>query len=145
MSETLVIHAEMAELGRVGEWAEAFAKRVDLPQKTLFALQLCFEEAVSNIINYGFADLEDRAGLNKDICLTLNREIDAITATIEDHAIAFDPLEMAAPVAATTISDAPVGGLGIHLIKQFAQHLAYERHDSMNRLTLRFDLTKADD
>ncbi len=145
MPETLVVQAEMAELAHVGEWADAVVERLDLPPSMSFAIHLCFEEAVSNIVRHGFVGLQGEARLNKDVRLALKCENGAVTATIEDHGIAFDPLEVAAPAAATTISEAAIGGLGIHLIRQFAQHLAYERQDSMNRLTLRFDLAKSDD
>ncbi len=145
MPETLVLQAEMAELGQVGHWVDGVVERLDLPQSMSFAIQLCFEEAVSNIVRHGFVGLEGEAGLNKDVRLALKCENGAVTATIEDHGVAFNPLAVAAPAAATTISEAVIGGLGIHLIRQFAQHLAYERQDGMNRLTLRFDLAKADE
>lgn len=145
MPKTLVVQAETAELARLGEWVDAVAERLDLPPSMSFAIQLCFEEAVSNIVRHGFVGLQGEAGLNKDVRLAVKRENDAVTATIEDHGVAFDPLGVAGPIAAATISEAAIGGLGIHLIRQFAQHLAYERQDRMNRLTLRFDLARADD
>lgn len=144
MPETLVVRAEMNELARVGDWANQVAERLDLPQSILFALQLCFEEAVSNIVRHGFQDGEDVASPNKDVRLVIVREADAVIATIEDHGVAFDPREVAAPVAPTSIEEASIGGLGIHLMRHFAQGLAYERMDGTNRLTLRFDLVKPD-
>lgn len=145
MPETLVVRAEMAKLAHVGDGVDAVVERLDLPQTMSFATHLCLEEAVSNIVRHGFGDLQGEAGLKKDLRLALKCENDAVTATIEDHGVAFDPLGVAAPIAATTIGEAAIGGLGIHLIRQFAQHLAYERQDGTNRLTLRFDLAKADD
>jgi anti-sigma regulatory factor (Ser/Thr protein kinase) len=145
MLETLVIHAEMAELAHVGAWVDGVAKRLNLPQGMSFAIQLCLEEAIANTVRHGFVGLESGAEPNKDVHLALNYENNAITATIEDHGVAFDPLGVAAPIATTTLAEAAVGGLGVHLIRQFAQHLAYERQGNINRLTLRFDLTRADD
>jgi len=143
MPETLVVQAEMAELARVGDWAEALAERLELPQSTSFAIHLCFEEAVSNIIRHGFVGCQGEAVLNKDVRLAVERGDDAVTVTIEDHGVGFNPLGVAIPAAPTTISEAAIGGLGVHLMRQFAQYLAYERQDGMNRLTLRFDLARA--
>lgn len=144
MADTLVVRAEIAELARVSDWTNAVATRLALPQSILFAIHLCFEEAVSNIVRYGFRDRQDLAGLNKDVCLALVREADTVIVTIEDHGAAFDPREVAAPTAPTTIDEVAIGGLGIHLMRQFAQDLAYQRLNGVNRLTLRFDLAKHD-
>ncbi len=142
MPETLVVQAEMAELARVSEWTDDVAERLALPASILFALHLCFEEAISNIVRYGFQDRQDTAGLNKDVRLALVREADAVTVTIEDHGVAFDPGQVAPPTAPTTINEAVIGGQGIHLMRQFAQDIAYQRQDGINRLILRFDLAK---
>jgi serine/threonine-protein kinase RsbW len=142
MPETLVVQAELAELERVRVWADALAQRLDLPQSASFAIHLCFEEAVSNIARHGFIGERGETGTNRDVHLALERDSDTVTMTIEDRGVAFDPLSVPAPSAPTTISDAAVGGLGISLMRHFAQHLAYEREDGTNRLTLRFDLTK---
>jgi len=76
MPEMLVVRAEMAELGRVGNWTNEVAERLDLPRSTLFAIQLCCEEAVSNVVRHGFQGRQDAAGLNKDVRLALAREVD---------------------------------------------------------------------
>lgn len=145
MPETLVVQAEMAELARVGAWTDAVAERMELPPSVLFAIHLCFEEAVSNIVRYGFQDSRHATGHDRNVNLALAREADAVTVTIEDHGVAFDPREVASPAPATTLEEAVVGGLGIHLMRQFAQDVAYQRLDGINRLTLRFDLKKPGD
>ena len=42
------------------------------------------------------------------------------------------------PVPATSLEEAKVGDLGIHLMRSFANGMDYERRDGRNRLTLRF-------
>ena len=138
MAETLIVEAEISELSRASEWAAAFGQRHALPQSTLFAIQLCIEEALSNIVQYGFADCHDVDPRNKGIHLSLKRQDNAITATIEDRGVAFDPLGVSAPAQPTAIGDVPLGGRGIHLIREFAQKLEYERLNGVNRLMLSF-------
>jgi anti-sigma regulatory factor (Ser/Thr protein kinase) len=142
MAEILIIQAEMEELARVGNWVDGLVDRWGLPQSTSFAIQLCFEEAVSNVILHNFHGHEIETCPSKNVRLAVECESDAIIVTIEDHGIAFDPLDVPAPAAPTSIDDAAIGGLGIHLMRQFAQHIAYERRGGANRLTLRFDLAK---
>jgi len=67
-----------------------------------------------------------------------------VTITIEDHGAAFDPREVPPPPVPSRIDEAVIGGLGVHLMRHFAQDLAYQRLDGVNRLILRFDLAKAD-
>jgi anti-sigma regulatory factor (Ser/Thr protein kinase) len=90
--EALVVQAETSELTRVYDWAETLGRRFDVPQSTLFAIQLCFEEALSNIARFGFADVENEVPRNTDVRLTVEPRGDQIVATIEDHGDAFDPL-----------------------------------------------------
>ena len=40
--------------------------------------------------------------------------------------------------APTSLQEARVGDLGIHLMRSFADGMHYERRDGRNRLTLRF-------
>lgn len=142
-AETLVVRAEITEMARVANWSDAFAARMHMPQSILFAIQLCLEEAVSNVVRYGFADGPGGTGVNQDVTLTLERQGGAVILTVNDFGLAFDPLETAIPVKSSTIEEAAIGGNGILLMRQFAQHLHYERRDGMNRLTLRFDLPEA--
>jgi serine/threonine-protein kinase RsbW len=138
MPETLVVQAELGELSRVWDWADALGETLGVSRSTLFAIHLCFEEALSNIVQYAFASGLDADGRNMAVRLTLKRVDDAIIVTIDDHGVAFDPLGVAAPAVPATISEAPIGGRGIHLMRQFTRHLAYERQDGMNHLILHF-------
>nr|WP_294509269.1 ATP-binding protein [uncultured Rhodopila sp.] len=133
--ESLIVQAEITELGRVAAWAESLNETLQLPPSTAFAVQLCFEEAVSNVMRHGFVGAP---GAGKDILLALERRGDTVIAAICDRGVAFDPLAMAPPAPAASIEDAVVGGQGIHLMRTFAQRMDYERRDGMNRLTLRF-------
>ncbi len=138
--ETLVVRAEMAELARVADWAEGLAAEMALPPATAFAIQLCLEEAVTNVVRHGFANRQP--GRSDDIRLTLERREDAVVVEVRDSGLAFDPRLVPAPVHAATVDEAVVGGQGVHLMRKFSQHMGYERRDGMNRLTFRFDLPR---
>lgn len=138
--ETLVVQARLSELERVGAWTDELGRRLGLLPGASFAIQLCLEEAISNTIRHGLAG---RVAGEEDIHLMVDRRDGHVLVTIEDSGIPFDPREAAPPATPAGLDDAMIGGQGIHLMKQFAQRMEYERRDGMNRLTLRFDLTAA--
>jgi anti-sigma regulatory factor (Ser/Thr protein kinase) len=95
-------------------------------------VELVFEEVVTNIIRHGYADGRDHV-----IEVSLTRAGDAIVVTFEDDGRPFDPLQQPSPPVPRTIEVAPVGGLGIHLVRAAAADLRYERTpDARNRLTV---------
>ena len=93
-AETLSVPVAMAELARVYAWADAAADRFGLPPRVRLALQLCCEEAVSNVIRHGYAA---PPGAAARIDLTLACTDSAVLLTVEDHGVAFDPTRHAAP------------------------------------------------
>jgi len=60
---------------------------------------------------------------------------------IEDPCEPFNPLEAAQPVVPSNLAEAKIGGLGIDLMKKFAQRIRYERKDYKNRMSFIFDLS----
>lgn len=136
-SETLTLHADLAELAQVNAWLATAAARLALPEATIFALDLCLEEAVSNIIRYSLADAPPE---QQAVRLTMSREATLLRLVIEDHGPEFDPLQAPDPQLPTRLEDAAIGGLGIHLMRRFTQSMHYQRHDGINRLSLDFPL-----
>jgi anti-sigma regulatory factor (Ser/Thr protein kinase) len=128
----LVLRNDVAELQRLAGWIEGFARQ-GMSTDVSFAVQLCLEEAVANIIMYGAAR-DDRL----EIAVELERNGGTLVARIEDNGRQFDPTRAPLPAVATSLEQAKVGDLGIHLMRSFASGMNYERRDGRNRLTLRF-------
>jgi anti-sigma regulatory factor (Ser/Thr protein kinase) len=128
----LVLRNDVAELQRLAGWIEGLARQ-GMSTDVSFAVQLCLEEAVANIIMYGAAR-DDRL----EIAVELERNGGTLVARIEDNGRQFDPTRAPPPAVAASLEQAKVGDLGIHLIRSFASGMDYERRDGRNRLTLRF-------
>ena len=128
----LVLHNDLAELARLAGWIEGFAQQ-GVSSDVSFAVQLCLEEAVANVIMYGAAK-DDRL----EIAVELERNGAALVARIEDNGRQFDPTLAPPPTMPTSLAEATVGDLGIHLMRSFANGMHYERRDGRNRLTLQF-------
>jgi len=128
----LVLRNDVAELQRLAGWLERLAHQ-GMSTDVSFAVQLCLEEAVANIIMYGAA-----RGDRLEIAVELERNGGTLVARIEDNGRQFDPTRAPPPAVATSLEQAKVGDLGIHLMRSFASGMDYERRDGRNRLTLRF-------
>lgn len=114
-------------------WAEGFARHAKLSAGATFGLQLCLEEAVSNIIRHGVAPAE-----RPEILVMLAETEDQIAAQIEDEGQPFDPRQFNREKRAPSVEEG-VGGFGIPLMLRFAATIRYERNGKRNRLTLTFD------
>ncbi len=128
----LELRSDLAELKRLAGWIKAQAQQ-ELSADTSFAIQLCLEEAVANIIMHGGVD-----GDRVEIAIELERDGGTLVARIEDSGREFDPTQFPPPSVAKSLEEAKVGDLGIHLMHSFASDMHYERRDGRNRLTLRF-------
>jgi serine/threonine-protein kinase RsbW len=128
----LVLRKDVAELERLAGWIEGFTRQSASPD-VIFAVQLCLEEAVANIIMYGA--LKDDP---LEIAVELERNDGILVARIEDNGRQFDPTRAPPPAPARSLEEAKVGDVGIHLMRSFASDMDYERRNGRNRLTLRF-------
>jgi anti-sigma regulatory factor (Ser/Thr protein kinase) len=115
------------------DWILAVCKEFGLSNRSAFALQLCLDEAVANIIEHGEGNARAR-----EIVVSVVSHSAEIVLIVEDDGGPFDSTKVAAPQRRESLDDARVGGLGIHLIRQFASSVEYQRKDGRNRLRLSF-------
>ena len=82
----LELRSDLAELKRLAGWIKAQTQQ-GLSADTSFAIQLCLEEAVTNIIMHGGGAKDDRLR----IAIELERDGGTLVARIEDTGWEFDP------------------------------------------------------
>jgi len=143
MADQLAVRGTLGDLEQIGTWVDDFAQRWSLPAPTAFAIQLCCEEVFSNIVRHGLKDIAVTGSDEDGVKLYLDHGSRSVILRIDDQAEAFDPLAVDSPLHPQSVAEASVGGLGIHLVRKFAQDVQYERSDHTNRLTMRFDLPNA--
>ena len=122
----------MQGLARLGAWVDEVAAALCLPSAREYALRLCLEEAVANVVMHGRPVPGEPEDL---VTVRLRPTLDALCLTIEDRCAPFDPLCQPAPRKPPGLRDGP-GGWGIHLMRQFARGMTYQRADGVNRLNL---------
>ena len=133
----MVLHSDLAELKRLAAWIEGWARR-GVSSDVSFAVQLCLEEAVANVIMYGGV-----SDARLKIVIEIERNGTTLVARVVDNGRQFDPTQAPPPSMPTSLVEAKIGDLGIHLMRSFASGMHYERRDGCNRLTLRFKESRA--
>jgi anti-sigma regulatory factor (Ser/Thr protein kinase) len=128
----LMLSNELIELDRLAPWMQGLDELGMSPHMS-FAVQVCLEEVVANVIMYGATK-----GERLQITLELERSDAMLLARISDDGRKFDPTQAPSPTVAASLKEAKVGNLGIHLARSFANGIDYERRTGRNHLTLRF-------
>ena len=123
------------ELDAFMEALEGFRNEHDLDYKIYFDLKICLEEVIVNVFKHGQGD--GKKAIEIDVSLS-NKDKDTITATIEDNATPFNIVEMESGVDfQAELEERPIGGVGIHLVKNLTDGLAYEQlQNGNNKVTL---------
>jgi anti-sigma regulatory factor (Ser/Thr protein kinase) len=92
---------------------------------------LAFDELVTNCIKYGYDDAHDHT-----IVFVLSFDDHNLNIDVIDDGRPFNPLSAPEPDLSLQLDDRAIGGLGIHLLRKMADHMAYERRDGANRLRI---------
>lgn len=128
----LALYSGPAAAGEASVWVRALTAQHAISQEWAEGLDLCVVELLGNIADYAYV------GGPGEIRLTLEIDEKHVALIIEDDGPAFDPLQKESPVAPTSLDTASIGGLGIHLVRQFAHACHYERRNHSNRLEVYF-------
>ena len=150
---TMVMRSDPGEVAKLTRWIIEACAAAHIPEKMSFAVQLCLDEAVANILQHPVQDAAQNAAQHpaqhaaqhaagtaraSTISASLERGDAGVWLDIEDDGEAFDPTAAAPRAPAPTLELLPVGGLGIHLMRQYSSRMEYSRSGGRNRLRLTF-------
>ena len=127
----------VTELQDLSHLVEEFGDARGLPEPTVFVINLALDELITNCVMHGFTGVGD-----PHIDISLRVESNHLSLTVKDNGAPFDPTADTNPDLASALEDRPVGGLGLHLVKSFANRIHYEYVDGQNCLTLEHDLQR---
>lgn len=132
--ERLTLRSQIEELALVPPWIERLGADYGLSDETQFAMDLCLEEVLSNIIRHGYAGKP-----NRSITVRFSSAPDKSSVlVVDDEAPLFNPLTAEEIPIEEAVSGTRVGGLGIRLLRSFASQLNYEATPGGNRLRMGF-------
>ena len=122
---------ELHDLESLMNAATNFLEDHEVDAQTVYRVNLALEEMITNIIKYGYDDYDPHG-----IDVSVEILPDQIVAVIEDDGHEFDPLSQGKS-AEHALESQPIGGLGIHLIKQLIGNMSYRRCENKNILEIR--------
>lgn len=117
---------------------EEYADRTSLDIRTAQAAELALDELLNNSISYGFPDNGPHI-----ITVELEKKEGALLIEISDDGVPFNPFEQAVPDLESSIEERELGGVGIHLVRNFMDEYGYERVHGRNVITLLKRTSKA--
>jgi len=128
---TLQLVNSMEELRRLLSFTQEFSSIHGISREDQIDLDVILEEMVTNVFKYGGLPPGSEAC---SIELTLSgRELGI---RITDGGIPFNPLDHPEVDTAKGIEERPIGGLGIHFVKNLTVSQSYEYRERRNILTL---------
>jgi serine/threonine-protein kinase RsbW len=130
--ECLTLSSSLSDLGLVPPWIGLLAAPYAIPEDTRFAMDLCLEEVLSNVIRHGYAGEPGR----HIFVQFSNPRKGYFILVVEDEAPRFDPLSVPEPPG--SVDEAQAGGNGIRLLRRFADTLQHQATPTGNRLTIGF-------
>ncbi len=113
---------------------ERIALTWGLSEKQLFETNFLIEEICANSIEHTEPDAIDCIGIS------LSLEDAKLFISITDHGPQFDPTKTTDPDVNLPVEERKAGGLGLYLVKHFADKISYARIDNTNTVTIKKEL-----
>ncbi|MBQ3878300.1 MAG: ATP-binding protein [Prevotella sp.] len=129
---SLTLPNDVEAVPQLHEFIEEVAEAAQLDASLTMSLNLAIEEAVVNVMNYAYPP-----GTQGTINLFATTDDHCLTMIISDTGTPFDPTAKEEVDTTLSAEDRPIGGLGIHLIRQIMDTVEYEYVDGKNVLTLK--------
>jgi len=140
-----VFSGAIPEIAAAASWIESIAADLGLTGSRAFAMQVCLEELMSNIVRHGGVHSSSKSYWPQIdpanplfISITVDALADRITMTVEDNGHPFNVAQAPAKRIDQPLEQVQPGGLGIQLIKSFASNLEYRRTEKSNRVIVEF-------
>lgn len=136
LRKSLVLSNDTSEVPRLNDFVAEVCEAVGLDSIVAMQVKLAIEEAVVNVMKYAYPQ-----GTRGDVTIEAVSNDVRLKFTIIDSGKPFDPTVL--PEVDTTLpaKERRIGGLGIHIVRQFMDSINYERSGNLNILTIRKNLT----
>jgi sigma-B regulation protein RsbU (phosphoserine phosphatase) len=136
VSHTIAMNGDPEQIAPSIEQFDHFARRHHLPDAVSRKVKIALDDVLQNIVSYGYPE-----GMDRDIEISLALTDRQLTLIVADNGVPFNPLEQAPPRTDQPLEQRELGGLGLHIVRNLADDLAYRREVERNILTLDFELS----
>ena len=131
LCSSIVLKNDIQQLPILKTFIDDIIEKLKINRSLAMKLNLALEEAVVNVMEYAYMPKTEG-----EIEVSAHVDETQIKFIITDYGMAFDPTLKNEVDTTLTVEDRPIGGLGIHLVRQYMDSINYERADNKNILTL---------
>lgn len=121
---------QMSDLAPLVERLHTAVADFGLTERDLFCIDLVCDELITNTIKYGYSD-----GDEHEIAVNLSVRPSEIVIELEDDGQPFNPLNSATPDTNLALQERPIGGLGVHLLREMMDRCEYRHVGGKNCVT----------
>lgn len=108
-----------------------FWQTESLPDELLFPFELALEEVFMNVAMHGGGEQGPAT-----VWLELECADGRLNLSLSDDGPAFDPLSLPTPDLNAPLEERPVGGLGVHLVREMMDGVSYSYRGGRNCLSM---------
>jgi sigma-B regulation protein RsbU (phosphoserine phosphatase) len=130
------LEPELSEIARLNSEFKTFADLHGLQATLVQRLSIAFDELINNIVSYGYRGAEDPEPIEVEMDLRHGH----LVISVRDSGIPFNPFVQVSPDTTLSMEEREIGGLGIHMVKQLMDEVAYTRRGPHNVVTLKKSL-----
>ena len=128
----LTMSNDIHQISLLAGFIDRIAEENDLDPSLAMSLNLAIEEAATNAIMYAYPK-----GTEGNIELgAVAEEGGRLVFTLADKGKPFDPTKIPEADISAPVEDRPIGGLGIHLVRNIMDSISYKRLEGKNVLTM---------
>jgi anti-sigma regulatory factor (Ser/Thr protein kinase) len=88
---------------------------------------LAIEEHLTNILSYGY-----EPGATPHVVIRMETDAEWLRVQVEDNGKPYDPLATPPVDTSIPLEEKPIGGLGVHLMRQVMDELSFAREAGKN-------------
>ena len=131
LQRSLTLPNDVNTVPELNEFIDIVCEELGVDMATVMSMNLAIEEAVVNVMSYAYEE-----GTQGDVCIEAIADDKQLQFIISDNGKPFDPTAKEEVDTTLSAEERPIGGLGIHLIRQIMDSVSYERKDNKNILIL---------
>ena len=135
LQRSITLPNDIEKVPVLAEFVDEVCEIVGFDMSTTMGINLALEEAVVNVMSYAY-----QPGTTGNVNIEAIANETRLKFIISDWGTPFDPTAEKEVDTTLSAEERPIGGLGIHLVRQIMDSINYERIDGMNVLTLRTKL-----
>ena len=128
----LTLPNDIETIPQLNAFIDGFCEEQGIGMDIAVRLNLAVEEAVVNVMNYAYPE-----GTVGYVDIDMDADEKAVTVILSDTGIPFDPTKKEKVDTTLSAEERPIGGLGIHLVREIMDTIDYAYTDHKNILTLK--------